>query len=362
MDTDLDVEFRPLHIPARAADSDAADFAEMTRVRNEVYREIIGNDDDARTAAELLPHFHPNPDERRFMWIVVASGEVVGRVGVDLPQEQGSRSAFWLIELLRSHQGRGIGTAAYALVERTAREHGRSVLQSWAFHAHDTSDAGERLQPPTGFGTIPVDRAARFFLANGYTLEQVERRSDLDLAASAETVDRLLVDAERASAGHRVVQWQAPTAAEHRDGYAWMKSRMSTDAPVAGLEIDEERWDADRVLRHEARWRDAGMTVLITAAQHIDSGRLVAFNELVIGSDLTRPTHQEDTLVLREHRGHRLGQLVKCAALRAWRDIAPSSPKVTTYNAEENRPMLDINEAIGFRPVGYEGAWKKILD
>ncbi len=362
MDTALDLEFRPLHIPARPDDADAADFVEMTRVRNEVYREIIGNDDDARTAAELLPHFHPNPDERRFMWIVVADGEVVGRVGVDLPQEQGSRSAFWLIELLRSHQGRGIGTAAYTLVERTAREHGRSVLQSWAFHTHADSDVVARLEPPTGFGTIPVDRAARFFLANGYALEQVERRSDLDLATSVETVDRLLADAERASIGYRVVQWQAPTPPEHRAGYAWMKSRMSTDAPVAGLEIDEERWDADRVVRHEARWRDAGMTALITAAQHIDSGELVAFNELVIGSDLTLPTHQEDTLVLREHRGHRLGQLVKCAALRAWRDLAPSSPKVTTYNAEENRPMLDINEAIGFRPVGYEGAWKKALD
>lgn len=353
------LDFRPLTIPASMDAADAADFREFTRVRNLVYREIAGTDDDSMTPEELLPHYQPDPDEIRCAWAAVLDGEFVGRVGVDLPLEEGSRNAFWLVELLAAHHGRGIGSAGYALIERTAREHGRTILQSWA--QHPDAD-GDRLVPPTGYGSIPRDHAARFYLRHGYTLEQIERQSELLLAGADETVDRLLAGATAASTGYRVVQWQGVTPPEHVDGYAWMKSRMSTDAPSADLDFDEETWDAERVARHDGKYVESGRTKLVTAAEHIATGELVAFNELVLGRDPGGPSHQEDTLVLREHRGHRLGQLVKCAALRTWRDdIAPHSPKVITYNAEENRPMLDINEAIGFVPVAYNGAWKKVL-
>lgn len=353
------LQFRSLTIPASMDAGDAADFREFTRVRNLVYREIAGNDDDAMTPEELLPHYQPDPDEIRRAWAVVVDGDFVGRVSVDLPLEDGSRNAFWLVELLAAHHGRGIGSAGYRLIEQTAREHGRTILQSWAQHPHAD---GDRLVAPTGYGSIPRDHAARFYLRHGYTLQQIERQSELILAGADETVRRLRAEAETASAGYRVIQWQGATPAAHVDAYAWMKSRMSTDAPSADLEFDEETWDAERVARHDARYAESGRTKLVTAAQHLDSGELVAFNELVLGTDPTGPSHQEDTLVLREHRGHRLGQLVKCAGLQTWRrDIAPLSPKVITYNAEENRPMLDINERIGFVPVAYNGAWKKVL-
>ncbi len=352
------LELRPLHIPMSIDDDDAADFREMTRIRNLVYAEISGHDDNAMPADELLPNYRPDPAQKRFSWMVVLDGEIVGRAGLDLPQEPGARTGFWLVELRRSVWNRGIGRAALALIERTARDHERTVLQSWA--EHPESD-GPRLKAPTGFGSIPRDHAARFFLASGNTLEQIVRVSSLDLTADPSHMHDLLAEAEEAARGYRVVQWTLPTPDEFVEGFAAMKARMVTDAPAADLEYDAEVWDADRVRRWERTYLDAGRHLLVTAAQHVDSGELAAFNELVIGKDRSGMTSQEDTLVVAAHRGHRLGMLVKCAGLIAWRDIAPDSPRVMTYNAEENRPMLSINERIGFAPVTYEGAWKRVL-
>lgn len=353
------VELRPLAIPASIDSPDAQEFIQMVRVRNRVYREISGHDDHRIAADELLPMYRSDEHERRLMWTVSVDGEMVGRVGVDLPLEGDSTLAFWLIELVRDAWGRGVGSAAYDLVERAARENGRTVLQSWAEHP---DVPGPRLTAPTGFGTIPEDHAARFYVRHGYTLEQIERNSAFDLRGSFEAVERLRAEATGASADYRVVQWFVPTPSEFVHGYAWMKSRMVTDAPAAGLEFDEETWDAARIARHDSMYTESGRTMLVTAAQHLATGELCAFNELVIGKDRTEASHQEDTLVLKDHRGHKLGTLVKCAGLMAWRDFAPESTRVITYNAEENRPMLDINEAIGFVPIAYEGAWKKVLD
>lgn len=351
-----DLEFRPVAVPPDAHGPDAADFRRMTTIRNHVYREISGHDDDRISPAELLPLYRSDEHERRTLWLVLLGGEVVGRLGLDIPLEEGSRTAYGLIELTRSVWGRGIGTQAHALLEAGAREEGRSILQTWVEHP---AAEGEQLTPPTGFGHLPRDHSARFLLRHGYTLEQVVRVSAYDMGSPVADLRAHLAHAERAAAGYRVVQWTLPTPEAAVAGYAWMKSRMSTDAPSAGLVSDEEAWDDERLRSHDARYIDGGRTMLVTAAEHIASGELCAFNELVIGTDDSAASSQEDTLVLGTHRGHRLGMLVKAAGLLAWHDIAPRSPRVITYNAEENRPMLDINEALGFVPVSYAGAWQK---
>jgi hypothetical protein len=53
--------------------------------------------------------------------------------------------------------------------------------------------------------------------------------------------------------------------------------------------------------------------------------------------------------------------LLKLANLVEVQRRMPGHPSVITFNAEENRHMLDVNEAVGFVPIGYEGAWRRDL-
>ena len=65
--------------------------------------------------------------------------------------------------------------------------------------------------------------------------------------------------------------------------------------------------------------------------------------------------HQLLTAVVRKHRGHRLGLLVKTAMLDWLAVAAPSIERIDTGNAAVNSHMIAINEELGYEllePLG----------
>jgi GNAT superfamily N-acetyltransferase len=98
-----------------------------------------------------------------------------------------------------------------------------------------------------------------------------------------------------------------------------------------------------------------------TVARHVASGRLVGFTHVQVTADRPHLAYQHDTLVLREHRGHRLGVRLKAANALALREAMPQVRTVRTWNAVDNAPMLAVNRALGYRPSGRETEWQKVL-
>ena len=347
--------------PERIDSPDAGPFLEMVRLGNESALHDAGHDYLTEEPSEVLGFWQDTADWGHAGFIAERDGRVIGASSARYSQQAGSTTLEYDLFIDPGHWGEGAEQALVSATEDEARRLGRSVVQTWTLHRPGT--AGPTLAPSTGWGTIPADdRQTRHQLTHGYSLEQVERNSSFDLHGSFDLVERMLADALTVAGDeYRAVTWTSPTPKEYEESFAHVISRMSTDAPQGGLVIEEEIWDAARVQRRDARLQGQGLTVSVACVEHVPTSSLVAYNELVIGEDRTAATQQYGTLVLKEHRGRRLGVIVKCTNLLRWRDLVPESPRISTFNAEENRHMLDINETIGFVPVSYAGAWKKVL-
>jgi GNAT superfamily N-acetyltransferase len=137
---------------------------------------------------------------------------------------------------------------------------------------------------------------------------------------------------------------------------------MSTDAPHDDMDWREERWDADRLRTEHAATRSSGRRVTESVARHAPSGRLVAFTRIEVSPDQPDLGYQQDTLVLREHRGHALGRRLKAANALRVMDALPEVAAVRTWNAASNEHMLAVNRALGYRVDGYSRMWQKRLD
>lgn len=346
-------------IPATIDARDAADFIEMTHVRNEIEADTFGNRDLSYEPAELLPIWQ-NPYQPQTCVVARVDGRIVARGVYEAPIEDGAIDAWLGVEVLPEFRRRGIGSAMFERLSAMAKADGRSVLQEYVIHR--PVNGGATLPSPTGFGSVPRDTPETQFLLNrGFALEQVERISRLELPVDDASFAASLAEAgETAGSDYRLVRWSGRTPDEWLAGIALLHQRMSTDAPGAAMAFTEETWDADRVRALDDTREASPRTMLVVAAEHAPTGTLAGFTELSVPPEVGRPAEQQDTLVLKEHRGHRLGMLLKLANLQYLAETHPGHPSVMTFNAEENRPMLDVNESIGFVPVGYEGGWKKI--
>lgn len=348
-------------IPASTDAPDATEFLAMANLANEICVVDAATNDLYEKPEEMLPRWLETTDHTYRGYIARREGVIVGAVCLMTSNEPDSTTAECELLVVPPHRSSGVAQALLTHVEQEARGLGRTLLQVWSPHPAKTSD--RMLTPATGHGAVAATEMSDLLTENAFEMKQVERTSALDLDGDLSLAEQMLAEA-RAFAGedYRVVAWTLPTPTHLREGYGYVMSRMATDVPSGDLVYEEEKWDAARVVRHDKAIADAGQLMSVVAIEHVPSAQIVAFNELVIGPDRSGVTHQYGTLVVKEHRGKRLGTIVKCANLLRWRELAPASPKISTFNAEENRPMLDINEAIGFVPSSYAAGWQKKLD
>ncbi len=361
---------REVPVPTSLDAADAWLLHGMVDAQNDATRAAWGTDDFATTARRALAGLAQQEYTRRVRLVAVDGttdapdpARVLGVAGLDLPVKDNSHTGWMGLSVRPAHRGRGIGEALHGAALDAARAAGRTHLMAETEQDAEPERGPATLAAPTGEGLVSRDDAGvRFALAHGWTLEQVARHSRLTLPLDPDALEAHRATAA-ASAGpdYRPVTWRDATPDDRVDQLAALRTSMSTDEPTAGLEVGEEAWDAQRVRTADALALSRGEHLLTTAVEHVPTGRLVAYSQMMVPSHTDEFVWQEDTLVQREHRGHRLGMLVKAVQLQTLAEQHPTVRRVSTWNAEENRWMLAINIALGFRAAGGGGVWQRTV-
>lgn len=365
-------------VPATIDHPDAWAYEGFSRIRRLAEQQTMGHTDRWAPTLVMLGFLAPTPWQRTMLLLALREGsgggeravgdpdDVLGVAEVRLPLHDNLHAGTVFVTVHPHHRGRGIGSALLDAAERDLVARGRTTALSWNTFAPEPPPGRGSMTAPTGAGRVPSGSPdARFPLGRGFRLEQVARLSQLDVPTSVRsraTVVRLRDDAAvHAGADYRLHVFDRDVPEDWLAPFAALWTRMSTDIPTAEVDLGEDVWDAERVVGHLRTMREAHQQLLITAAEHVPTGDLVAFTVLQIPEPDVPFGFQDDTLVIAGHRGHRLGMLIKATNLLELVRRRPGVRRVHTDNAAENRWMLAINVALGFRGVGVTAAWQKQL-
>jgi hypothetical protein len=227
-------------------------------------------------------------------------------------------------------------------LEDQAAVRGRSILTAetqWPVGAADVSGEG-------------------FVRRHGYAVAQTAVRSVLSLPPDVAAFEQVV-------AAHDGDGYVLRTAWDGLpDGWlagrAELSRRMSTDIPLGDLQLEEEAWDEQRVRDSYERIAGMGRRVVDTVAVEESTGRLVGYTQVQLPAG-SAFAYQQDTLVLREHRGHGLGLRLKAATVLAMVAEVPEVTRVRTWNADDNAPMLAVNRALGYEADAWMRDWQKVV-
>src|SRR3954452_24880103 len=280
-----------------------------------------------------LTHEHGRDDVRTVLLGAYDGETMVGAGRVGLYLLDNLHAAFAEVHVDPGWQRRGIGRAVEAECVRVARDDGRRLLMTEAFAPTHEESPG-----------------TRFAAVCGYTKGIEDAMNVVDLVATEPTWDGLAAKADEMRNGYRLVAWKDHMPEELVEGYCRINEIFFEEAPSGDLEIENEVWDATRVATREERNRATGRHELSVGALGPD-GTLVAITEVFIDSRAPQRGFQSGTLVLPEHRGHRLGLAVKVANHRQIRAAFPECAVLLTGNADENAPMNAVNTQLGYRDV-----------
>jgi GNAT superfamily N-acetyltransferase len=275
---------------------------------------------------------NPKPTALRRVFGSFDGDTLAGALRLDLPLRENRDLADWTLAVPPEHRRRGHGGALFAFGQRFASEHGRTV--------HDAE-----VDVPRG-RALDEHPGSRFALRHGFASRHREDRLVLELPVPPPRLDALRDN----GTGYDFVSWVGACPDEHAEDFVRMRNIMEHDVPTGEAVKEAKVWTAERLRDSEESLAAQGFTTVITAARHPEHG-FCGYSLMFVPTHTPGEVYQDDTLVVRAHRGHRLGGAMKTRNLDILRRDHPDRRRVHTWTAGDNAPMRKVNADFGFAVV-----------
>ncbi|MDA5286050.1 GNAT family N-acetyltransferase [Streptomyces sp. Isolate_45] len=278
------------------------------------------------TRVEAAGRLRVPPARGRFVHWAQADGE--GHAALLLFTEEANTHTAFLDELTvrPDARRRGVGTALWERVRAELIDGGRTSVSTVA----DTGGPGQAFLEALGFvNVLPMA---------WYVQELGEDAPTGSTSASQATPD---------VPGYELLTWAGPVPDAWAPAAAVAHGAME-DAPSGDGDERFTSWTPERVHAAQRLVLDRGGKMLMVAAV-TPAGEIAAYTALVLPDPDGPRALQYDTVVVPAHRGRGLGRAVK---LRMRAEAAVRHPelrRIGTTVADENTPMLAVNEALGYR-------------
>lgn len=331
-----------------------------------------------------------DPYERVNILCAFVEDRLVGRAEVRMPLISDTDMAQIVVHVDPEETSEGIGRSLLGAAEQLAHGESRRLIRLVTEHpaseardpfgpgdgsadgSADTEDSGAPVQKPAepvewldaadGSGRLPAShRQTRFAQHAGYGLRTVSSFALLPVPLQAQRYQRIQdsLAASPFAEHYRMHTWVGEAPEELLSPLAQLHAKIPTDSFVRPIVADPDPWDGARVRRTEQLRQEDGDRSLMAVVQDLRSGELVGMTELIIAQHRPTLALQDETLVVREHRGHRLGMRLKLANLEQLAQVAPDVATVYSWTHSGNDRMNWVNAQLGFRDAGQSAIWEQ---
>jgi len=267
-------------------------------------------------------------------------GQVVAHCDAWMSERDNLHLAWLKLVVHPEHRRQGLGTQLLEHVMADVKARGRTSVggDGW------DSDAANGFAARHGFEAKGLGVCRRQHLADddGMVLKSV------------------LAEAAEAAAAYELVKVCTRTPEDLIDKVVEMVAAIN-DQPKDDLDIEDEVFTAERVWGYERTQEERKHRLYRLMARHTETGELAGNTVVVVKSEFPTRAYQHDTSVVRAHRGHRLGALLKASMVEWLAEEEPQIETIETWNAESNDHMIAINQALGYRVMGRAVEFQRTL-